>query len=258
MIYLNMFTLFKDSSYAKEGAFPNFLTQTDEKEITLKYILKQLDIRYTLKDYKKFTFTDIGAGDGTLTLPIIEYLAKQMDLEIYCIEPSSLMDTLKKRCGSKAHYIQEGMEETSLPKSDFILIAHTIQYLKDRKKFAKDLKMALNENGKILVVGTHPESDDLKLKKELKPKILSKKSRENLFEYLEQEGFKVTREYLKSTIHLDNAQKVNEVGKEVISFLYHKSFSDISKEEIINFKRLAKKYAPDDKLTKLLQFIWVE
>lgn len=256
-----MSDLFKDSSYTKEGAFPNFLTQTDEKEITLKYILKQLDIKYILKNYKKFTFTDIGAGDGTLTLPIIEYLGKNVNLQSYCIEPSSLIDILKKRCGKKVHYIQEGMEEITLPKSDFILISHAIQYLKDRKKFAKDLKMALNENGKILVVGTHPESDDLKLKKELKPKIIltqSNKPRENLFEYLEQEGFKVTREYLKSTINLNNAQKVNEIGKEVISFLFHKPFSEISKEEIINFKRLAKKYAPEDKLTKLLQFIWVE
>ena len=253
--------ILRDSSYSKEGAFPAFLTQTNEKGITLNYILNQLDIKYHLKNYKKFTFTDIGAGDGTLTLPIMEYLARLVNLETYCIEPSSLIDILKKRCGLKVHYIQEGMEETSIPKSDFILIAHAIQYLKDRKKFAKNLKQALNSNGKILVVGTHPESDDLKFKKELKLKVLlaeSKKPLENLFEYLEQEGFKVTREYLKSTIYLTNAQKINKIGKEVISFYYHKPFSEISKEEIINFQKLARKFAPEDKLTKLLQFIWVE
>ena len=37
--------LFKDSSYAKEGAFPKFLTQTNEKEITLKYIFSKLKIK---------------------------------------------------------------------------------------------------------------------------------------------------------------------------------------------------------------------
>lgn len=256
-----MVEIFKDSSYSKKGAFPIFLTQTNEKEVTLNYILKKLKYKYDLTKYNKFTFTDIGAGDGTLTFPIMKYLAKQVNLETYCIEPSSLIDILKKRCGPKVNYIQEGMEETSLPKSDFILIAHTIQYLKDRKKFAKDLKMALNKNGRVLVVGTHPESDDLKFKKELKTKIIlkkSKKPRENLFEYLEQEGFKITREYLKSTISLKNTQKTNNIGKEVISFYYHKPFSKISKEEIINFQKLARKFAPDDKLTKLLQFIWVE
>ena len=46
-------TLFKDSSYAKEGSFPNFLTQTDEKEITLNYILSKLKIKFDLKNYQQ-------------------------------------------------------------------------------------------------------------------------------------------------------------------------------------------------------------
>jgi ubiquinone/menaquinone biosynthesis C-methylase UbiE len=257
-----MSVVFKDSSYAKEGAFPKFLTQTDEKEITVDYILSKLNTKYNLKDYKKFTFTDIGAGEGRLTLPIMKYLKKNTSLESYCIEPSSLIDTLKEKCGYKGiHYIQKGMEDISLPKSDFILIAHTIQYLKDRKEFAKSLKTALNKNGRVLFVGTHPESDDLKFKKELNPKVNSeesKKPRENIFEYLERDGFKITREYLKSTIDLSNTKKMNNIGKGVISFYYHKPFSEISEEEVRNFQKLSKTFAPEGKLTKLLQFIWVE
>ncbi len=253
--------LLNDPSYSKQGSFPKFITQTDEKEVTLRYILDKLKEKYDSRDYKKFTFTDIGAGEGTLTLPIIQYLGKQTNLESYCIEPSSLIELLRKKCGPKVHYIQEGMEETDLPKSDFILIAHAMQYLQDRRKFAKSLKKALNPHGKILVVGAHRESDDLRFKRELKPKKVltgNEKPKENLFEYLEQEGFKITREYLKSTINISEAQRVRGVGKDIISFFYHKPFSEISNEEIRRFQELSRKFAPDGKLTKLLQFIWVE
>ena len=256
-----MVKLTEDSSYSLKGAFPQFLKQTDEKKITVKYILSKLREKYSFSNYTKFSFTDIGAGESAVTSPIIEFLRRNVNLEAHLIEPSSLMKILKKRCGPNVDYIWAGMEDKPLPKSDFILMAHAIQYVKDRRSFAKSLENALNSNGKILVVGTHSESDDLRLKRELKyeEKIKKKeKPRENLFEYLEKEGFKVTREYVKSKIDINNALKMNKDGEGILAFYYHKPFSEISKEEILRFKKVAEKYAPKGKLTKRLQFIWVE
>lgn len=251
----------EDSSYSKEGVFIKFLKQTDEKETTVKYILSKLEAKYSFSNYLKFSFTDIGAGEGTVTAPIIEFLKRKVDLEAHLIEPSSLMQILKKRCGPDIDYINSGMEDKPLPKSDFILMAHAIQYVKDRKSFAKTLEYALNPNGKILVVGTHPESDDLRLKKEIKGvgEVKKKeKPRENLFEYLEKEGFKVTREYVETKIDIRNTLKMNQEGEGILAFYYHKPFSEISKEEISHFQEVAKKYAKKGILTKKLQFIWVE
>jgi hypothetical protein len=261
----NMATLFKDPIYEKNGTFQKFLKETNEKEITLKYILSGIKRKYCLKDYKKFCFTDIGAGDGTLTYPVMQFLRKRLrrnaKLETYCIEPSPLISILKAKCRKGAHYISKGMEDISLPKSDFILMAHSIQYITDRKSFAQKLKKAINKNGKLLVVGTHPDSDDLKFNRELRPKVWPnrfKKIKENLFEYLEQDGFRITREYKESKINLANALKLNEKGKAVISFCYHIPFEDLLDSDIAKFRELAKKLAPEGKLTKTLQFIWVE
>jgi hypothetical protein len=254
--------IFKDPIYEKNGTFQAFLTQTDEKKVTIDYILQQLKKRYNLKDHREFCFTDLGAGDGTLTYPIIQFLKKNVkNLDRYCLEPSSLIDTLKERCGPGTHYISCGMEEAVLPISDFILMAHSIQYLKDRGSFAKKIKDALSENGKLLVVGTHPDSQDLRFHRELRPKVRLKipnKPKENIFAYFEQYGFKITREYKESAIDLSNALKLNEIGREVISFCYHRPFSELSEIEILKFKNLANKLAPEGKLSKTLQFVWVE
>lgn len=253
--------IFQDSSYTKRGSFPIFLTQTNEKEVTLKYILTKLDKKYSFKDYKKFTFTDLGAGEGTLTFPLIQFFQKKTSLETYCIEPSTLIDFLKEKCGSNAHYIKKGMEEIKLPKSDFILLSHAIQYLKNRKRFAGRIEQALNPNGKMLVVGTNPKSDDLKFKRIINSREQVKKSgkpKDNLFEYLEKKGFKITKDYAEAIIDTSNTQRLNEKGKAVISFFYHKPFSEISKEEKIRFRETIKEFAPKGKLRKSLQFIWVE
>jgi 2-polyprenyl-3-methyl-5-hydroxy-6-metoxy-1,4-benzoquinol methylase len=254
--------LFKDPLYEKNGTFQAFLTQTDEKQVTLNYIISELKKRYSLKNYADFCFTDIGAGDGTLTYPIVQFLKKKIKkVDLYCIEPSPLIEILKAKFGCKANYIPCGMEEVVLPKSDFILLSHAMQYIEDRRNFARSIKDALNENGKMLVVGTKPDSLDLRFQRELRPKVrlkMPKKPKENLFEYLEQGGLKITREYHKSTIDLSNALKLNDLGKEVISFCYHRQFSELSERDILKFKELANKLAPEGKLSKTLQFVWVE
>ena len=97
--YFIMVKLTEDSSYSLKGAFPQFLKQTDEKKITVKYILSKLREKYSFSNYTKFSFTDIGAGEGAVTSSIIEFLRRNVNLEVHLIEPSSLMKILKKRCG---------------------------------------------------------------------------------------------------------------------------------------------------------------
>ncbi|MFZ1971106.1 MAG: methyltransferase domain-containing protein [Candidatus Nanoarchaeia archaeon] len=248
----------KDSSYSKEGSFPTFITQTNEKKVTIDYILSAIEEKYSLRDYKKFVFTDIGAGEGTVTLPIMKFIKKGAKLDTYCIEPSSLIETLKKKCGSGVHYIKKGMEETDIPESDLILMAHSLQYVTNKEKFAKTLENSLNPKGKLLVVGASTDSDDLRLKRALALKLDSGKRKEDFFEYFKKLGLKVSYEYAKAQIDLTNALKLNEKGEGLISFYYHKPFSQITFEEVSRFQYLAKKFAPEGKLVKTLRFIWVE
>ncbi len=247
----------KNKEYEKDGAFMHFLTQTDQKEVSTNYILSKLKQKFNFKDYDKFIFTDIGAGEGTLTLPIIKFLKNKVALTTYCIEPSELMDVLKMKCGPKVIYIKNGMEETTLPNSDFILMAHSSNYIKNKPEFAKRLYSSLNKGGKILIIGTKSDSDDMKLRRGLRSSE-EKKKRESIYDLFEKLGLKVSVEFEKSTINLESTLKPNEVGKGIISFYYHIPFSELKKADIEKFHLIAKKLAPDNVLIKYLKFTWVE
>ncbi len=249
-----------DSSYSQKGAFPIFLQQTSGKKIELKNILSQLKKRYNLKNYERFIFTDIGAGEGILTYPITKFLSKKVNCDVYCIEPSNLIDTLKKRFHTmqKIHFINKGAEETKIPNSDFILLSHSMGYVKDRKKLAESLTNSLNKKGKILFVGTDPESTDMKFRKALIPQKRKKTKKVNIFDCFEEKGMKVSREYAFADIYLKDVFQRNEKGKGLMSFYYHKPTKEISETETNHFIETARKFASGNKLIKKIQFIWVE
>ena len=258
----------RGSSYSKGGAFPVYLSQTNGKKVEIKYILPALREKYDFSGYaeKDFVFTDIGAGEGTVTLPVIKFLKKKARLEAYMIEPSSMMETLKAKCGgtrgANLHFIRESAENSGIPFSDFILLSHSASYIKEKKEFAKRLSDSLARGGKILFVGTAKESEDLKLRKELNKESSGKnwkeKPRENIFEYLEKGGLKVKREKRDAWIDFSNAFRLNDAGKGLISFFLGKPFPELSKSEVENFLSAAKRLVKKNRLKKVLEFTWAE
>ncbi len=166
---------FFDNGYLVEREdFISFI-KTTNKDIAAKHgeFLKNLPDRFLHSELLSHAavigyFYGYGAGEGTLTLPIIKFLKNKVALTTYCIEPSELMDVLKMKCGPKVIYIKNGMEETTLPNSDFILMAHSSNYIKNKPEFAKRLYSSLNKGGKILIIGTKSDSDDMKLRRGLR------------------------------------------------------------------------------------------
>ena len=153
------------------------------------------------------------------------------------------------------------MEEIELPKSDFILMAHSINNLTNRKSFAKKVKDSLNPKGNLLVVGAKSDSEEWMFRKELNAKPKSRKvksKRENLFEYFREPEYSITPEFGEAIIDLTGAFELTPAGKGVISFYYGRPFESLSKVEVSRFHELAEKYAPDRKLIKKLRYVWVK
>ena len=248
----------KDVIYSQDGSFMHFLTQTDQKIVSLQYILDKLTTAFDLRKYKTFTFTDIGAGTGFMTLKIMDFLSEGVKLNTYCIEPSELASQLEEKLGDRAHIIKAKAESTELPKSDFVLMAHVGDYIKDRKAFSQRLYAALNPGALLLGIGTHSESKDILFRRALRKKPKEQDDKGDLYALLVEQGGKMKREYRNASIDLRTTKTDNPTGNALIEFYYHIPFSDLSPQDIEHFHAMAKQYAPRGILKKKLRFTWIE
>ena len=58
--------------YKKQSnIFQTYIKNTNQKEILIKNLVKKISEDFDLEKDKEFVFTDIGAGDGRVTIPII-------------------------------------------------------------------------------------------------------------------------------------------------------------------------------------------
>lgn len=92
---------------------------------------------------------DIGCADGTVTTQIIEKIGKVYQLEVTGIETSTeLIKSFKSRTNYDINFINNNVESMDkLPKSDFILIAHVVCYIKNLESFLEKVINSLNTKG---------------------------------------------------------------------------------------------------------------
>ncbi len=119
----------------------------------------------------KFSFLDIGCGDGELTLPIVKQLKNldpSLNISIYAMEPSkSMMANFKNKVkmdndilkGCETHFFEIGLtKERRLSnifkrkKFDFILTVFVLFWIDDWSDALNQMFEVLTPNGKICII----------------------------------------------------------------------------------------------------------
>ena len=247
--------------YEKQARiFQVYIKNTTQKQILVKNIISKLESSFKLKEDKEFVFTDIGAGDGKAAIPIINFLEEITKLACCVIEPSELINTFKQNCKSKnVRYYQQNIDEFKIPLSDFILVSHVLVYVDDYEKIIKNIYASLKDNGIALLIETNPNSDDDQLKLKIgKTKLKKFGLTADIIKFLKANNIKHKLETIDSKINTSGCISLNEEGKALISFFYHKSFQELTKKEITDLQNAIKELANESgKLTKKEDYVWI-
>lgn len=246
----------------QSGTFQAYIKNTNQKEILAKNIVKKISSSFNLSKDKEFVFTDIGAGDGKVTIPVINFLHGKTNLICNIIEPSDLIEDFKKNCNFKnINYYKKKIDDLTIPKSDFILVSHILVYLDDLSKAVQDVYAALKDDGMVLIIETNPDSDDVKMKIKLKRVFASQKNLKmtgEIINFLKTNSIRHQAEVIPSEINTSGCVSLNEDGKAIISFFYHKPFDELLEKEIVDFQTAVKQLTDGgNKLSKKEDYVWI-
>lgn len=238
--------------------FLGYLKNTTQKEV----LINKVRNRFENIKRKDFIFTDIGAGDGMVTLEIINFLKKFTKLKVNFIEPSrELMNIFKENNKYRfVKFLNKKAEEIKLPKSDFILSSHSIYYTDNFKSFVDSVLDSLKKDGIALIVKNNQKSGDIELKKYLAKKTKRQRKKSKVYfdivEYLKKKRINYKVEQVKSRIDVSNCNKLNKRGESIMSFFYKKPFNQISKQEVEIFQKYIKK-CKRGFIKKIEDYIWI-
>lgn len=248
--------------------FLSYIEQTNQKQILIENIKKKLET-LPIQEGSDFVFTDVGAGDGVITLPIIKYLKdeRKAQLTTNVIEYSDkLVSVFQKKLqennlSENVNIYNKRLEDTDVPESDFTLVVHVFLYLDDILTELQKIVSSLKRSGTILIVETNLSSDDVRIRKGLGLKLLLNRGddfNERILNQLKNEDVTYTREIVESSINFSEVFNLTPIGKNIISFFYHKSFEVLSDSEIKHFLSIAKQFVDaNQSLTKREDYVWV-
>ncbi|MBL7045239.1 MAG: class I SAM-dependent methyltransferase [Parcubacteria group bacterium] len=134
-------------SYIK--AFTRFLSHTDEKEILLEGIIKEIE-KYNIK-----SVLDIGAGGGLLSIPLSKEVNRYLAIE----QKEEYVEKLKDAGLEVVH----GEFPTEVDESfDMVLASHSLNsYRKGNfESFAKEAFKLVNKGGVLLIITYRGQEDD--------------------------------------------------------------------------------------------------
>lgn len=137
---------------------------------------------------------DIGASTGYFTVLFSEKVGRSG--RVYAVDiDKGMLKYLKERARKEKleniEYILSPPDDPLLPKSsmDLIFICDTYFYLENRSKYLQLLKIALKEDGRIVIISVH-----MKNKPELPPPPFMRLSREKVIDEFLNAGFKLETE----------------------------------------------------------------
>jgi SAM-dependent methyltransferase len=145
--YINSNKLNRVKDFYKND-FEKFLSHTNEKEILLKEISKEI------KKYKIKSLLDIGAGNGLLSIPLSKRVKNYL-----AIEPNK--NFAKKLRGAGLRVIEKKFPFEISESFDMILSSHSISYQKSFfEPFIKKAWKLVKKNGIFLIITYRGEEDD--------------------------------------------------------------------------------------------------
>lgn len=131
------------------NTFQKYLSHTDEKEIFLVEITKEIE------KYNVHSLLDIGAGNGLLSIP----LSKKVDRYI-AVEPKE--EYVKKLKAADLEVIHEKFPTEINESFDLVLSSHSLySYKKENfEPFIKEAWNLVNPNGILLIITYRGQEDD--------------------------------------------------------------------------------------------------
>ena len=237
----------------KPSVFQKYISLTNQKQILVDKVCEKIMLN---NKSQNLSLTDIGCADGMVTTQIINKLKNVYQLDISAIEKStSLINEFKSKTNFNINFINEDIELiNTLPKSDFILMSHVISYIDNLELFLKKVIDSLNEKGSALIVISNDSSDDVKISSGSNNK---KVLLEKISQILLNNQVKYDIEFVESFIDVSGVYDMNDDGKTIIEFFKHKSFDEISSDDILNIKNKILEVAnKDKKIIKKENYIW--
>ncbi len=184
-----------------------------------------------------------------------------MDIITTGIEASStLINDFKRKTNMNIEFINKNVELIdNLPNSDFILISHVLSYINNLDNFVDKIIEALNKKGTALIVVNNPCSDDVIIKRQtLNQQKNYSSTSYNIQKLLSEKKISFDVEIVESTIDVSGIDKMNENGRTIIEFFYHKKFDDISDDNIQNMRNSILNYAnKNGQLVKKEDYLWI-
>lgn len=250
-----------ESLYKKQfiDIFQTYLRYTNQKEVLIRNIKEKFASHIGQKE--EFVFTDLGAGDGTVTREVADFLQRKTELSVHYIDRSGEFAAIFEAENThKSTTISiESVESASIPSSDFILAAHVFIYLERPELLVKKITSALKKNGLALIVETNEASDDLKLRRALGiPRIKTAPVVGPILEELSTNDIKHQHKVVESSIDFSEVFKMSKDGKAMISFFFHKDFEDLNKKKVERFRNSLKEFAPNGEITKREDYVWIQ
>jgi len=236
--------------------FQRYIALTNQKQILIDKFCKKI-IENNIS--KKLSLLDIGCADGMVTDKIIDKLIQLYQIEVTVIETSKeLISQFKARTDYDIKFINDNVESMdSLPKSDFILLAHVVSYIDNLEKFIDKVINSLNSKGIALIVVSNDYSDDKKVKNILKGQKIEDTISNSVKSILSKKKVKYDVEVVESEIDVSGIEDMNENGKTIIEFFKHKGFEEISSDEINNIRNTILNIANEKKIIKREDYIWI-
>ena len=145
--------------------FIDFLRNTNEKEVLFEKILLLLNSKYSKKS--PLVISDIWAGSGIAAKSIIQYMrSSKKEFQYNYLEPSKALiehfwDSFD--CSNIIFY-EGSIEDVTLPKSDFIIMSHVLQYINNPEQILRKVISNLNPWWTFLIVQPSMESQETFMK----------------------------------------------------------------------------------------------
>lgn len=237
--------------------FQKFMLLTDQNQIIIDKVVRKIRNFYPKGNIK---FLDIGCADGAVTIPIVEELSKSNNITVTGIECSNaLLNDFKNNTNIKVNLINKDVELLDeLPVSDFILISHSLSYINDLESFLDKVIKALSKNSIALIVVGNPSSDDAKIKNQILDKKVKEPVSFKIQKLLNKKKITFEKEVIESTIDVSGLLNMSEDGKTLIEFFNHKTFDEISYDDIQNMRKLILSYANEEgHLIKKEDYFWI-
>jgi ubiquinone/menaquinone biosynthesis C-methylase UbiE len=226
--------------------FEQYISYTDEKEATVREILKLIQPR------SEWNFLDVGCGNGYMTIPTAVKVSQSVGIDI---NEHQLEQARKsaKRAGANIRFINSDWMDVELnEKFDFILSSHALYspYFSGRmEKAIKKMLDCLAENGNLMIVHYSMTGNDYTMLKQFWQKIngtpipyfRNVQNYKYVVAVLRKFGYKPKTKRLITYVTLPSIEESLFLVEWIFGVPYPKLAPDVQKEVINYLSRLKKR-----------------